>query len=149
MVDEIDRKILNVVQREFPVVSHPYKSVAKSLGLTEEEVLNRLTRLKESGFIRRIGAIIDPRVLGWVSTLCAARVPEKSIEEFISVVNLIPGVTHNYERKAYYNIWFTLTAPTWGSVEEIIRDVSNKTGIKEIVHLPAKEIFKVMVQFNF
>jgi len=147
-VDEIDRKILNVVQREFPVASRPFKAVAEELGLTEDEVLNRLKSIKDEGIIRRIGAVLDPRALGWVSSLCAARVPEKEIQNFVSSVNRFQGVTHNYERKAYYNIWFTFTAPDWGRLEEALKEISSETGIKEIVHLPAKEIFKVKVQFD-
>jgi len=147
-MDERDRRLLNTIQKEFPVVSHPFREIGKRLGLSEEEVITRLRSLKDEGIIRRIGAVIDPRSLGWVSTLCAARVPEDEIESFVGATNRLSGVTHNYERKAYYNIWFTLTAPSWEEVEKILKDLSRETGIEEIVHLPAKEVFKVRVQFD-
>ena len=147
-MDEVDRRLLNVVQGEFPVTSHPFGEIGRRLGLPEREVLNRLKRLKEEGIIRRIGAVIDPRKLGWVSTLCAARVPEEKIESFATEVNRFPGVTHNYERKAYYNIWFTLTVPSWDELEERLKEIAMRTGIHEIIHLPAREIFKVRVQFD-
>ncbi len=147
-MDEIDRKILNMVQEEISICSHPFHGVADTLGLSETEVIERLKRLKREGIIRRIGAVLDPRSLGWVSTLCAARVPDDMIDEFVSIVNQFSGVTHNYERNAYYNIWFTLTAPSWEKVGEILKDISVRTGIQEIVHLPAREIFKVKVQFD-
>ena len=147
-MDERDRRLLNTIQKEFPVVSHSFREIGKRLGLSEEEVITRLRSLKDEGIIRRIGAVIDPRSLGWVSTLCAARVPEDEIESFVGATNRLSGVTHNYERKAYYNIWFTLTAPSWEEVEKILKDLSRETGIEEIVHLPAKEVFKVRVQFD-
>ncbi|RTZ91085.1 MAG: Lrp/AsnC family transcriptional regulator [Deltaproteobacteria bacterium] len=147
-MDETDRLILNAIQKELPLASHPFQEIGRRLGLSEEEVITRLQRLKEEGIIRRIGAVIDPRSLGWVSTLCAARVPEAKIPEFVAVVNEFPGVTHNYERKAYYNIWFTLTAPSWEKVEETLKEISVKTGVDEVLHLPAREIFKVKVQFS-
>ncbi len=147
-MDEIDRNLLNAIQKEFPVASHPFREIGKRLGLSEEEVIARLRALKEDGIIRRIGAVIDPRSLGWVSTLCAARVSEDKIERFVAVTNRLSGVTHNYERKAYYNIWFTLTAPSWEEAERMLKDISRETGVKEIVHLPAKEVFKVKVQFD-
>jgi DNA-binding Lrp family transcriptional regulator len=147
-MDKIDRRLLNSVQKDFPVVSHPFQEIGKRLDLSEEEVITRLRSLKGEGIIRRIGAVMDPRSLGWVSTLCAARVPEGEIERFVSVINRFPGVTHNYEREAYYNIWFTLTAPSWEKIEEILKIASRETGIEEIVHLPAREIFKVKVQFD-
>ncbi len=147
-MDELDRRILNAVQRDFPVVSNPFAQIASKVGLPEEEVLQRLRNLKDAGVIRRIGAILDPRTLGWVSTLCAARVPEERIDAFVATVNRLPGVTHNYERKAYYNIWFTLTVPTWEEVEKRLKEIAGQTGVREIVHLPAREIFKVKVQFD-
>ena len=147
-MDDTDRKILNLVQKEFPVTSRPLEKIAEPLSLTEDEVLERLRQLKEEGIIRRIGAILDPRSLGWVSTLCAARVSEEKVEDFVEAVNQHPGVTHNYERHAYYNVWFTLTAPSWEEVEKTLAEFSKKTGIDELVHLPAREIFKVKVQFE-
>ena len=75
-MDEIDRNLLNAIQKEFPVASHPFREIGKRLGLSEKEVIVRLRALKEDGIIRRVGAVIDPRSLGWVSTLCAARVSE-------------------------------------------------------------------------
>ena len=118
MMDDVDRRLLNEIQKEFPVVAYPFKKIGERLDINGEEVLKRLRRLKKEGIIRRIGAVVDPRSLGWVSTLCAARVPDERVEEFVAVVNRLPGVTHNYERKAYYNIWFTLTAPSWNAVED-------------------------------
>lgn len=147
-MDEVDRQLLNVIQREFPVTSNPYEEIGRRLGLSEADVLGRLQRLKSEGIIRRIGAVIDPGSLGWVSTLCAARVPEEKIDAFVSVVNRYQGVTHNYERKAYYNIWFTLTAPSWEELKKTLSEFSKKTGVDELVHFPAREIFKVRVQFD-
>jgi len=147
-MDEVDRKILNAVQRDFPVASNPFEQIAAEVGLTEEEVLQRLRNMKDAGIIRRIGAILEPRAFGWVSTLCAARVPDEKIDTFVATVNRLPGVTHNYERKAYYNIWFTLTGPSWEQVENLLKEIAGQTGIHEIVHLPAREIFKVKVQFD-
>ncbi len=147
-MDATDRRVLNVVQKGFPVTPRPFEEIGKAVGLSGEEVLSRLKRLKDEGIIRRIGAVVDPRSLGWVSTLCAARVPEEKIASFVSTVNQLPGVTHNYERKAYYNIWFTLTMPTWEEVEDTLKRLSRETRVREVIHLPAKQIFKVKVTFN-
>ena len=147
-MDDTDRRLLNVIQKEFPVSERPFEEIGKRLSLDEKEVIERLVRLRETGIIRRIGAVVDPRSLGWVSTLCAARVPNDKIIKFVSVVNEYPGVTHNYERNAYYNIWFTLTAPSWDDVTTTLEDIREKTGIDKVIHLPSKEVFKVKVMFN-
>jgi len=147
-VDDVDKKLLNTVQRHFPVDPSPFKAIGREVGLSEGEVLKRLNRLKEEGIIRRIGAVLDPRQLGWISTLCAARVPDGAIKGFVAVVNGFPGVTHNYERRAYYNIWFTLSASSGEEIGAVLDEISEKTGINEIVQLPARKIFKVQVSFS-
>jgi DNA-binding Lrp family transcriptional regulator len=97
-IDETDRAILNRIQSDFPITSRPYRTISEELGLPENEVLKRILRLKESGIIRRIGGNFKPEKLGFVSTLCAAKVPENKIPIFTEVVNRYPGVTHNYRR---------------------------------------------------
>lgn len=117
--------------------------------MKEKEILARVQRLKELGIIRRIGASFSARAVGFSSTLCAARVPPEKIEEFVTVVNSYPGVTHNYEREGEYNIWFTLIAPSRRRIGEILKEVSRKTGIRRILNLPATKTFKIAVDFNF
>ncbi|MGD9325976.1 MAG: Lrp/AsnC family transcriptional regulator, partial [Desulfobacterales bacterium] len=97
-LDEIDKAIINRIQSNFPIASRPYLVLAEDLDLTEEEVLERVLRLKKTGIIRRIGGNFVPGKLGFVSTLCAARVPADKIDQFAEVVNRYPGVTHNYQR---------------------------------------------------
>ena len=147
-MDDTDRRLLNAVQRNFPVDPSPFTVIGREVGLSGEDVLKRLKRLKEEGIIRRIGAVLDPRRLGWVSTLCAARVPDEAVEAFVAVVNGFPGVTHNYERQAYYNIWFTLSAPSQAGIEAVLDEISEKTGVDEMLQLPAIKIFKVQVSFS-
>ena len=112
-MDETDRKILRAVQSRLPVDERPFLKLGQDLGLSEEEVLQRLAGLKSSGVIRRIGGNFDSRSLGFVSTLCAAKVPEDKFQDFVAAVNAYQGVTHNYRRAHAYNVWFTFIAPPW------------------------------------
>jgi DNA-binding Lrp family transcriptional regulator len=147
-IDNIDRAILNRIQSDFPITSRPYLAVANELGLTEKEVLTRVSRLKESSIIRRIGGNFVPDKLGYVSTLCAAKVPEERIERFAEVVNRYPGVTHNYRRDNKFNIWFTFIAPSMEEIEKNLREISEETGITDILNLPATQVFKIRAQFE-
>lgn len=97
-MDELDKKIINMIQAEFPLEAEPFKAVAEKLGSTEDEIIRRIRKLKDDGIIRRIGAVFEPRRLGLVSTLCAAKVPVDRIEVFVKKVNALSGVTHNYLR---------------------------------------------------
>ena len=147
-MDEIDKEILNRIQSDFPMTPRPYLSIADDLGLSENDVLKRVIRLKNERIIRRIGGNFVPNKLGFVSTLCAARVPEDKIEEFAGEVNCYSGVTHNYRRDNEFNIWFTFIAPSMEEIEENLEKISQKTGITDIINLPATDVFKIKAQFD-
>jgi len=147
-MDDTDRAILNRIQSDFPIASRPYFVVAQELDLEEDEVIRRITHLKNSGIIRRIGANFVPGRLGFVSTLCAARVPEEKIPLFSETVNRYPGVTHNYRRDHEYNIWFTFIAESMERIESYLKEIASKTGVTEILNLPATKVYKIKAQFE-
>ena len=147
-LDTIDRAILNRIQSDFPITSRPYMPIADEVGISEDDVLKRLVRLKENGIIRRIGGNFVPNKLGFVSTLCAAKVPEDKIESFAKIVNRYPGVTHNYLRDNKYNIWFTFIAPSMEEIEANLESISKETGISDIINLPATKVFKIKAHFD-
>lgn len=147
-LDDIDRAILNRIQSDFPITSRPYLAVAEQLGVTEADVIQRVARLKASGIIRRIGGNFVPGKLGYVSTLCAARVPADQVVRFAEAVNRHPGVTHNYLRENSFNVWFTFIAPSMEEIEAKLREIRAETGITEILNLPATRVFKIRAQFE-
>lgn len=147
-LDHTDRIILNHIQSDFPITSRPYRVIARKLDLDETDVLERVARMKKEGIIRRIGGNFVPEKMGYVSTLCAACVPEENIEAFTRVVNQYPGVTHNYQRDNHYNIWFTFIAPSMEEIETNLQHIADKTGVQEILNLPATSVFKIKAQFS-
>ncbi len=147
-MDAIDRKLLNLIQEDFPLTAAPFAEVAARLGIGEGEALDRIGKLREDGVIRRIGAVFDLRKLGFVSTLCAARVPEEKMTAFVATVNACPGVTHNYRREHEYNVWFTLIAPGEEELSALLADIKSKTGIDDILSLRAVRTFKINARFE-
>ncbi|MFP4032468.1 MAG: AsnC family transcriptional regulator, partial [Desulfococcaceae bacterium] len=116
-MDRADRRLLNRIQSDFPIAARPFQLLAEELGMTEREVMDRLARLRREGMVRRIGGNFVPQKVGFVSTLCAARVPEDRMEAFAEAVNRHPGVTHNYARDGDYNVWFTFIAPSMEDIQ--------------------------------
>jgi siroheme decarboxylase len=147
-MDSRDKELLNSIQVDFPVEPHPYRVLGERLNMNEKEVLDRIAGLKREGIIRRMGASINSRRVGYVSTLLAAEVPSGNFEYFVQIVNACPGVTHNYERKHKYNVWFTLIASSQFEKERIIEELIRKTGV-QIHEFPANRIFKIRVDFKF
>ncbi len=148
LTDDINKAILNRIQSDFPITSRPYQVIGDDLDITEAEVISRLIHLKKMGIIRRIGGNFVPGKLGFVSTLCAARVPEDKIELFARVVNQFSGVTHNYQRDNSYNVWFTFIAPSRKTIVENLESIARQTGVDEIIDLPATKVFKIRAHFD-
>ena len=147
-IDEIDRAILNRIQSDFPITPSPYLSIAQNLRLSEDQVIKRLKRLKKKGIIRRIGGNFVPEKLGFISTLCAAKVSKDKIDSFARTVNRYPGVTHNYRRDNKYNIWFTFIAQSMDEIKNNLENISQETSVKEIINLPATKMYKIKAHFD-
>ena len=147
-MDEVDRKILNILQRDFPLDAEPFKVLGARVGVDEDDLLERVRKLKEAGIIRRIGAVFDTAGLGFASTLCAAKVPADRLEKFAEVVNSYQGVTHNYLRDHEYNVWFTFIGSTAEEIKESLSDISEETGITDIISMPVTRRFKVDARFG-
>ncbi len=146
--DDADREILNRIQSDFPITPEPFRAVAEDLGLTHDDVLRRVARLKEAGIIRRIGGNFFPDKLGYVSTLCAAKVPKDKVSLFAEAVNRYAGVTHNYQRDNHFNVWFTFIAPSMEDIEANLAKIAEETGVPDILNLPATKVFKIRAQFD-
>ena len=147
-MDDTDKNILNEIQSNFPITSKPFFDLGKRFNLSEPDVIERIKRLKDEGIIRRIGGNLQSSQLNFVSTLCAAKVPEEKIDHFVEAVNHYPGVTHNYLRNHEYNIWFTFIAQDMDYINNALRHISEETGVIEILNLPAIKKFKIKVDFE-
>ena len=145
-LDTADRRILDIIQTDFPLCPRPYEEIGRRLGISEEEALERVNAMRSGRIIRRLGANFQSAKLGFRSTLCAAKVPDEKLDFFIETVNACDGVTHNYLRKHAYNVWFTLIGPSWDDVCSVLDDITRKTGI-EILNLPATKLYKIRVDF--
>ncbi|MGM0642424.1 MAG: AsnC family transcriptional regulator [Thermodesulfobacteriota bacterium] len=147
-MDDLDRKIVNRIQKDFPIHSRPFFKIAEELNLPEKTVIDKVRRMKDNNIIRRIGGNFTPGKVGYYSTLCAARVPLNMIDSFTDVVNSYKGVTHNYLREHDYNVWFTFIEESVEIIENNIREISERTGIDDILNLPATDLFKISANFK-
>ena len=148
-MDEIDHRILNLIQDAFPLDPKPYRVLAEEVGIPEQEAWQRVQKLRESGIIRRIGAVFDPKKMGFTSTLCAARVPEEKLSAFVDAVNAYPGVTHNYRRSHDYNVWFTFIASSEEHLNQCLNEIKQTTGITDILSLRSVRTYKINARFDF
>jgi DNA-binding Lrp family transcriptional regulator len=141
-----DLELLNRFQRDFPLISDPFRVIAEQLGWSETEVLASLRRLKDEGKVSRVGAVFATRRLG-VSTLAALAVPPMRLEAVAQRVNDYPEVNHNYQREHDFNLWFVLTAATASRLCAVLTDIEAKTGLS-VLNLPLLEEFHVDLGFD-
>ena len=148
-MDLTDRKLLNIVQSNFPVVEEPYRAIADEVGITEDDLLARLAELKRQNVVRQISAIFDTRRLGYKTTLVAFAYGEGDLHPGAIFINRHPGVSHNYAREgSYYNLWFTLAVPPDGDLEETVQWMAERTGAIEYRIMPTIRFFKIGVNFD-
>jgi DNA-binding Lrp family transcriptional regulator len=146
--DAVDRKLMNVLQSEFPLVEMPFSHIGGQLGVPEAEVIARLRALKKRNVVRQIGAIFDTRRLGYKSTLVAMRLPPERLHRGAQVINRHPGVSHNYARDGSFNLWFTLAVPPGHSVEAEVDMLARAAGAEATRILPTVRFFKIGVNFD-
>lgn len=147
--EKIDQELLNILQKEFPLVERPFLTIANSLNITEAEVIKRVGKLKGT-VIRQISAIFDTKNLGYKSSLVAAKVNPNVIDKVAKVINQHPGVTHNYQRNHEFNLWFTLAVPPDSrlGLEKTVEVLGELAGVKTIRLLPTLKVYKIGVQLD-
>ena len=123
------KQLLNDYQQDFPLSPTPYKDIASSLGVAEEDVLLVFDQLAEAQFLSRIGSVIAPNHIG-VSTLVAMAIPNEQLQTVADIVSRYPEVNHNYERENRFNLWFVLIAKDDEDLQAVIGSIESETGFK-------------------
>lgn len=147
-MDNTDKKLLNILQAEVPLVPRPFQALGERVGVPEAEMIERVARLKAEGVIRQIGAIFDTRRLGYQSSLVAMRIPSERLAAAAAVINEHPGVSHNYGRNHAYNLWFTIALPPGVSMEQTIQRLHELASAERTRPLPTLRLFKIGVQLD-
>ena len=126
--DALEKALLNGFQDGFPLTERPYQAIAGHCGVTEDEVLAAIGRMREAKAISRVGAVVRPNTAG-ASTLAAIAVPPERLDVVAALVNGYAQVTHNYEREHRLNLWFVVTATDRDTVETVLQDIERVTGL--------------------
>ncbi len=150
-LDIVDRRLLDILQRDFPPTVQPFAAIGQRLGLPEEEVLGRVRRLKNPSkgrLIRQISAIFDTTALGYKSTLVAMQTPQDKVDRAAAAINRHPGVSHNYERDHTWNLWFTLAVPPDEDLEAAVEALADEAGGYPYRLFPALRVFKIDMQLD-
>ncbi len=146
-MDDTDRQIINSLQGNFPIADHPYQDIAEQLGISEDELLERLELLLENRTLTRFGPMYDIQKLGGSFSLCAIRVPPERFTEVTEIVNSFSEVAHNYERDHEFNMWYVLATESLAQIDSTNKAIEEKTGLK-VYNMPKTQEFFVGLHFQ-
>ena len=149
-MDDTDHRVLQALQYDFPLSEDPYDVIAEKLGLSSDELCRRVKNLVDEGVIRRMGASLDSRKLGYAGTLAAVSVESERVEQAAKVVSAYPEVTHSYLRDDEFNIWFTVIAADNERIETILAEIRSALSLEEsaVLNLPVTRLFKLDARFK-
>ncbi|MGM0953933.1 MAG: Lrp/AsnC family transcriptional regulator [Pseudomonadota bacterium] len=141
-----DRQLIDSYQRGLPVCERPFQEMASSLGLTESEVINRLSALQEQQVLSRIGPVFEHSRAG-ASLLAAVAAPPEQMDLVAARINLAPGVNHNYAREHTYNLWFVMTAPDESTLDARLDELEHQLKLP-MLRLPMIEGYHIDLGFD-
>ena len=140
-LEAADRALIDALQGGFPLCDEPYAAVGAQLGMSAEEVLQRLARLLEGGVLTRFGPLYQVEKIGGAYLLAALKAPEERYDEVAAAVNALPEVAHNYRREHAFNMWCVLAAETPAGIATAIEKIEKATGLKVFAFPKEREYF--------
>jgi DNA-binding Lrp family transcriptional regulator len=149
-LDDVDRRLLNLMQGSFPIAPRPYAHVAELGGITEDEAMARVQHLLDKRIVRQVTPIFDTRALGYSSMLVAAKVDPEHPHRAAQIINAHPGVSHNYLRNHEFNLWFTIATEPDSKLglEGTLDVLAREAGAESVRQLPTLKLFKIRMDLE-
>lgn len=140
-LDPTARAIVNGLQGGFPLTSRPFRAAGRELGLTEDELIEGVRDLTDSGVLSRFGPLWNAEQIGGAVCLAAMAVPPQRFEEVADKVNAHPEIAHNYERAHALNMWFVISADDPRRIRQVIDRIEQETGLAVHAMPKSREFF--------
>ena len=150
---ELDREILKRVQDSLPDSATPYADIAAAVGTDEAQVLSLLTRMADSGEIRRFGATLKHQKAGYgANVMVAWSVDEEDVDRMGAIMAKRQEISHCYHRITCmewpYNLYTMIHGRSPEDCQAVVAAVSAETGLDDYAMLfSLKELKKVSMRY--
>jgi siroheme decarboxylase len=144
---ELDKKVISRLQRDLPLEPRPYAAVAAGVGISEEELLQKIEGYLADGTMRRFGTILRHHKAGYAANaMCGWNVPASQVEKVGAIMASFIEASHVYQRPTYpdwpYNLFTMLHGKTKEELERTAQEISHSTGIADYKLLYSTKEFK-------
>jgi DNA-binding Lrp family transcriptional regulator len=152
-MNEIDREVLRFLQGDLPLSSRPFAGLARQLGIDEKEIVARINRLSDAGYLRRVGAILRHQQAGFSSNAMVAwRVRPEDTERSGDLLAQFGEVSHCYLREVPkdfpYNLFTMVHASSEESLQSTVQSMARQSGLDDYVVLKScRELKKVSMEY--
>lgn len=150
---ENDKEFIRELQKDLEITDRPFIKAAQKLGITEDQIFEKLKNYEEIGVMRRFAAILRHRDVGFVANgMIVWKVPEDKIIEVGEKLGSFPQVSHCYQRPVYqdwpYNIFSMIHCKSEQEAKEMVESIQKQIQIHDYkILFSAREFKKTRVEY--
>lgn len=146
--EENASRVAGTLLAGLPLVARPFADASASAGLSEDELLLEVRRLRDTRSFRRVGAQLVPTALGYQASLGAVAVAEDRIDEAAATLSALPNVTHVFQIEDRYPLWYVLVAQSRTRLEIAESEIAREVAAADRYRVLPDESYKTTITFD-
>jgi DNA-binding Lrp family transcriptional regulator len=150
---EKDKEFIRQLQKDFEIVDRPFLKASNALGITEEQIFEKLKHYESIGVMRRFAAILRHREAGFTANgMIVWKVPKDRISQVGEKLGAFPQVSHCYERPVYpdwpYNVFSMIHCKSIDEAKNMAGEIQNQINVEEYkILFSSREFKKTRVEY--
>ncbi len=150
---EEDKEFIRELQKDLEIVDKPFLKASQKLGMTEDQLFDKLKHYENIGVMRRYAAILRHRDLGFIANgMIVWKVPEEQISKVGEKLGAFPQITHCYQRPVYkdwpYNVFSMIHCKSEEEAKNMAKQIQKEVHVDEYkILFSAREFKKTRVEY--
>ncbi|MGB9125451.1 MAG: Lrp/AsnC family transcriptional regulator [Nitrosotalea sp.] len=150
---EEEKNHIRELQKDLEIIERPFLKSAQKLGITEEQLLEKVKQYEEIGVMRRFAAILRHREVGFTANgMIVWKVPDERIEEVGEKLGSFPQISHCYQRPVYpdwpYSVFSMVHCKSIADAEEMAKQIQKQVDVNDYkILFSSREFKKTRVEY--